>query len=419
VHAASRALGLSRRGALAAVVAAAVIPTAARLGVSFQPEALTAGLVVFGAACSTRGGSRRLFGGIALGAATLCRYEAWPAAIAFALITLMEGWRARFASNPAGTAEAKPSGTPAFSFSSAVAALTPIAIWMIHGTVAHGSALFFLHRVAAYRAALGDVEPVGSAFFAYPLALVRGEPELVILAGLLLSTAPRASFRDSTFRRPACILGALFVFLVVGRLLGGAPTHHDERPLLSLFWGLAVLAAAFVVDGAPPARSRSQTATGVLPPVATAPNARHRSTLILISSLLLCSMLVRLVRTSDSSFDRRDELSIGAAARRSLRENDRLLVDTPDYGYFAVIAAFGAAERAEPIDRRDPRDAPAPDPFSSLESLTARIAAARANWFVAERRHEPAASRVGAPVADNPSFVLFRVPPPPSGARHD
>lgn len=409
VYRAARMLGLSERAAAAAAVIAAAIPTAARLGVSFQPEALTAGLVVFGAASAARRGRLRLPGGVALGAATLCRYEAWPAAFVFFVLCVADAWRG---SRPSRAANGEPpnelgerSGA-ALLWPSAVFAIAPAAAWMIHGASAHGSAVFFLHRVAAYRAALGPPESFGAALAAYPLALLGAEPELVVVAVALVGARRDRRFLASPFARPASILAAVFAFLVAGRLAGGAPTHHDERPLLSVFWGLSIVVAGLLFDGERLFRGGSEM---VAPLSEQAPWNARRRWLVLLSSLAALSALARLVVSHEPLFDRRRELAIGTEARRALGERDRLLVDTADFGYFAVIAALGAPERADAFDRRDPRDAPAPDAFSSTEGLKSRLTAAGATWFIAERQNEGVASRVGTPAARNDAFVLFRV----------
>ena len=80
---------------LARTLAATTIPTAARLGVSVQPEALTTGLVVLGAAATCMDGSRRLGGALALALACLCRYDAWPAAATFGALCAVDAIRVR------------------------------------------------------------------------------------------------------------------------------------------------------------------------------------------------------------------------------------------------------------------------------------------------------------------------------------
>jgi hypothetical protein len=87
--------------------------------------------------------SRRLWGGLALLAATLSRYEAWPIAAAFALLAGV-GARGK---------------TLALAAGAGLLALLGPAGWIAWNRHAHGEALHFLGRVAAYRKAVGGVEP--------------------------------------------------------------------------------------------------------------------------------------------------------------------------------------------------------------------------------------------------------------------
>jgi hypothetical protein len=390
VYRAAKNLELSDRAAIASAVIAAVLPTAARLGVSFQPEALTAGLVVFGASTLSKAGRERVLGGLALGAATLCRYEAWPAALAFALLCGIAAVRGAHSRND----------TPPLVFATGLA-LVPAGIWMLHGAFAHGSPVFFFDRVSSYRKALGASEPRALSLFAYPLAILRAEPELLFGAGILhamVSQIDRA--RLARFAGPAALPAAILLFLVAGRFVGGAPTHHEERPLLPIFWSVAVFGAWCLFDS--PLRARL-FGTGRL----------DRSVVQRIAAIVLVSagwgLIFRMTRKPEAFATRTAELAIGDEAKRRLGAGDRLLVETGDYGYFAVIAAFGAPERAEPFDRHDPRDAPASDAFDSPAALRSRLTAREATWFVApEGKRAIAETGVGTMAAQNEALVLFR-----------
>jgi hypothetical protein len=389
----ARNLSLGPKAAFAGVVLAAAIPTAARLGVSFQPEALTAGLLLYAASTLSKRGRERLFGGLALGAATLCRYEPWPAALVFAAYCALD----------ARSAAKEPEATdPKLFVVGAVAALMPGALWMLHGVSAHGSALFFLKRVSAYRQALGGSESTLASLAAYPVALVRSEPGLVIAAVLVLAVAARrARTTLSQLSRPLAMLASLFLFLVAGRLLGGAPTHHDERPLLSILWGLAIVIPGVLFERS--VTSGESAVTGDATPVA------KRTEVALFLAILLVGSVARLAAPSEPYAARNAEIAIGDEAKRRVDSDARLLVDTGDYGYFAAIAAFGAPERAEPFDRRDPREDSRPDAFSSSTALATRLAADGASWFVARRENLRIASELATAEARNERFVLFRV----------
>jgi hypothetical protein len=243
LHRAALWLGATRLGAFLSAAVAAVLPTAARLGASFQPELLTAGLVVLGAAggAVAEPGRRRMLGATALTAACLCRYEAWPAAVAFSALTVRDHLR-------------KPVTDPVrLVVLPALFAVTAPVLWMLHGAWNHGSPLFFLRRVAAFRQALGESEPLTTALTAYPRALFD-EPEL-LLGAVAIFLGARHAHRLRRTRLPesiegaalvlkgrfAFILASILLFLVVGRILDGAPTHHAARTLLPLWFGIAVV----------------------------------------------------------------------------------------------------------------------------------------------------------------------------------
>jgi hypothetical protein len=379
VHRAASWVGAPRGAAFGAAALAAVIPTASVLGVSFQPEALAAGLVVLGAAATCMDGSRRWVGGVALGAATLCRYEAWPAATAFAAITLLDAARARRARAPFVLA--------------AVVALVPAFAWVLHGVVHHHDALFFFHRVAAYRRALGVTESTWAALTDVPIRLVVAEPELVLGGIVAVVLARRARVGSARFARPALVLASILVFLVVGELVGGAPTHHPERTLLSIYLGGAIAVA---------------DAAGAL----LAGGAEMRTRRALVLAAAAAAIVVRAARPPEDGFvDRRRELAIGGAARVVLPSDERLAVDTPDFGYFAVIAAFGAPERAEPLDLHDPRDPPMLDAFANELTLRRTLASLRADALVTTAEHYGVAEPLGELVDQNATLALLKLAP--------
>jgi hypothetical protein len=384
LYRAARNLGYSERAAVAGTYVAAFIPTAARLGVSFQPEALTAGLILFAASTLSLAGRERVAGGFAIGAATLCRYEAWPAACIFAIYCAVDAVRERHTETGARAAAA------------AGLAILPAMAWMDHGMLAHGSALFFLHRVAQYRQALGEAEPVLASLIAYPMALVRGEPELVALATVAVFAAgareAAAQVRASTeprlarLAKPAMMLAAVFVFLVTGRLMGGAPTHHDERPLLPVYWALAIVVAERLIG-----------------------SWRPRRDVAIVVAAFACGLAVRFTRSPEPFSDRSAEIAIGSEARRFGKANERLLVETDDYGYFAVIAAFGAPELADTTREHDPRKVAGQSAFASETTLASTLAARGARWLVTPHGDRATlANRVGTSAAQNEKFVLFR-----------
>ena len=368
---AARVLGASRLSALLGAALAAAFPYSAWLGVATVPEALTAGLVVFGAATLTRSEQRlRIAGGLALYAACFSRYEAWPVALVFALLTASDARRTR------GLWPAVP-----------VALGAPV-LWLLHGVFIHGNALFFVDRVTSYRAALGGAE---ASFLErltwYPLALLRSEPELAVLSLMALFSARLARLGPElvAYRRLFLCLACLLLFLVVGSLRGGVPTHHAERALLAIWFGQALFSLDVFV--------RAWSAFV----------GRARLVLVIATVLELAGALaLRQFVTQREPFSHRDaELDIGREAR--LLGVPRLLVATDDYGYFAVQASFGAPARSRALVTHDPRQALERDPFAS-GTLQPLLDGA---WLIAPRRHETELRQLGQIAARNESFVLL------------
>ena len=354
---AARLLGLGRVAAISAGVLAAVFPYSAYLGAAAVPEAPASALVVLGAATLARGPWLRLLGAAALGAACASRYEPWPAAIAFAGFTLVEAIRTRELRLYA---------------SAALAVAFPLA-WLAHGLFVHHDALFFLARVAEYKAALGPEQPIALRLVRAPLGLLK-EPELVLgcllLGGLVLGlgsgrAAPTTTGTRALLRGSACI-AASFVVLVLGDLLGGAPTHHGERTLLAV-WLWTALVAAFLAEQLLLDRSR-----------------RREVRLALLGSVVLATLLLgALVRPRfprDAFASRNAEVDLGLRARS--RHIPRLAIAASDYGYFAVEASFGSPSATLIIDDHDPRRARSRDLLAEQPAeLARRLTSQGVHWL--------------------------------------
>jgi hypothetical protein len=384
VYVAARWLAVPRPGALAGGLIACAIPYAAWLGVATVPDGPTAALILLGAAsASSTDLKTRAAGGLSLLAAALCRYEAWPVAAAFAALTAYDAYCCR-------------------SRALVAAAVMPLAGpvgWMIHGAVNHGSPLFFVARVAAYRRALG-ASPASllSGLTDYPLRLVRCEPELVGLSAVAVAAAwlLRRPLPLGRYRRLWLLLGALLVFLVAGDLRDTAPTHHPERALLALWLGMAILVGDLLVQAWRAARPGQRW-------VALAAVA----VLIAATGVSRASCGCR-----DGFVDRSAEVAIGRAAQAlAPTRKGRLLVDTEDFGFFAVVAGFAQPERAAPFDPRDPRQPPRDDAFAATRALRERLHAERASWFVATQPHASVARTCGRVLAENARLVLLEVKP--------
>lgn len=324
LYVAGRVLGGTPRAALLGALLATFLPYSALLGIAAVPEVPCAALVVFGAAtlCSSDARLRAIAGG-GLALACLSRYEAWPVAVAFSLYGAWDALRSRRGSQAIG----------------ALLALVGPALWLAVGHFAHGDPLFFIARVTAYRRALGaNEQPLLQRLLQYPVNLLVGEPALPLLcaAGLFLVGRSAVCRELASFRRGVLVLFALLAFLMVGSVRDGVPTHHAARVLLPL-WYFASLA---IGRAATRASARSVRSLAV--------------TLALVSSALLASIVMRARAENGETFAHRSlELAAGReAGRRSL---PALAIDTPDFGYFAVQAAFGEPERTWVVNEHDPR----------------------------------------------------------------
>jgi hypothetical protein len=396
----ARLLGASRRGALGGACLAAVFPYSAWTGVATVPELPTAALILFGAASLVRQGNARIWGGLALAAACLSRYEAWPVAALFALFSSTEALRARFSrpGNRPAVASAL-GGRPAVAsaLGAGIALAAPLA-WLAHGALHHGSALFFVQRVSDYRRAIGaGSSNFSDALWSFPSMLVRCEPELVAIATLSACAAIATGAKTlARHGRVALALALLLGFLIAGEWRDGAPTHHAERALMAIWLWLCVLAGDAASD-------------------AWAAFSSERRALFIALSGLALAPAAGIVRPwyarRDGFVDRAAEVQIGEAIRASASATERVLIDSPDYGFHAIMAGFGAPDRAEPIDDHDPRKPKPPDAFSSREALQERVARSGAQWLVVTAEHAPLAAHLGHLTAQNRSLSLYRIEP--------
>lgn len=373
----------SRAAALVGALIAVVFPYSAWLSVATVPEGWTAALGVYALATQVPRASlgERVAGAFALMAATLSRYEAWSLVPVFAALSLLRARRE-------GARELWPV---------ALALLGPLA-WLVHGALHHGSATFFVARVAAYRRALGDdATPLALRLLRQPWAVIRAEPELVSATIVVVLGAARAARSLSWARWRPLGLGALalLAFLTVGDLRDGAPTHHGERAVLLIWLGAALLLGDAAVSLVGASRG-ARLVTGAL-------------------ALAACVIATTVVRPwyarRDAFVDRRAELAAGAAARAAVGPTARLAVDADDFGFFATIAGWGAPSRAVALDDRDPR-APRPaDPWASATALRERAQALGATHVVALPRHAATASHAGRVVAAAARFSVVELGP--------
>jgi hypothetical protein len=372
----ARTLGLSERAAWWGALGAVVLPYGAWLSAAMVPEAPTAALVLFGVVSLGRPETKlRALGGLALGAACFCRYEAWAPALAFAALTAVEAVRAR---------------RRALWLAVALAAL-PIGLWLVHGLVRHGDAFFFVTRVSQYRAALGrEPHGLGPALLQVGLSIVRFEPELFVVTAVALGLSWRG--RESPFGptawRPLTALGALVLFLVAADATGGSATHHPERSLLPLFWFMALLAAGLLVQLAEAERA-------------------WRVPVLALPLAFGASLLLR-PDVRKTFVDRRDEEQVGGVLR-SLKA-ERVALDTDDFGFFAVQAALGAG-KSWALSEHDPRQSEPPRPTTSDELARRLRQHSGARWLVTPREREALALPLGKLRLTTPRFSLLELAP--------
>lgn len=369
VFLAARWLGLALAPAFYGSLAATLLPHALWLGLATVPEGYTAALCVLALAslnCFTV--FHRGLGAAALCAATLCRYESWPLAVAFAVCTALDVQRGRLGRAGWGIA---------------AAALLGAAGWLLHGIAHHGNALFFLTRVAQYKQALGGAATGG--LLHHPLLLLRAEPELMLAVLCGVVWVPQRSAVLARFRRPVGHALLVVIFLMVGDVLDGVATHHAERSLL-VIWLLGTLLAADAWSSV----------------LATAPR-RHLTALgtFAAGALLITLLRDRLV-PNESFVNRRAEVGIGLLAHRVVAKSPGVVaVHTLDYGHQAVIAALDLPGLAHTVTDHDPRLA---EPVPDLESL----ATLGATWLIADKTG-PLGQAPGTVYAENQRFVLLNL----------
>ncbi len=367
VYLAARWITRAPHAALLGAVLAAIFPWSARLGVATVPELLTAALTLLALASLVPGdtatpvASRRLLGALALLAATLSRYEPWPIAAGFALLSLLDARRA-------------PRADRARLLAAAALAVTGPIAWIAWNYRAHGEALHFLTRVAAYKKALGvgGDESAFTRLLAYPVALVREEPELfAVLAAIVviatIARLPTLRSRLDRFKRPLYLALAQIAALSLAMVNDGAPTHHPERAVL-----VAMLLAALIAG---------DLAAALL----ASPSTRAPVIASVTAAVLLAALVIRPRITADESFTpRADEVAIGRAARARMAPGDRVLIEITDHGHLAIVAALGRPEDAV-LDRSiDPRSPATPSSFDDASTIGDRIERAGALWIIAK-----------------------------------
>jgi hypothetical protein len=186
------------------------------------------------------------------------------------------------------------------------------------------------------------------------------------------------------------------VFLIAGALRGSGATHHPERSLVPLWYGSAV----FVGVVAGPTLRRLST--------------RARLLAAAVTSMVVVAAAAGIRPASGRQpFARRSlEVEVGRAVA-ALPSNGRVAIDTPDYGFFAIMAALGDPDRTEPLRHHDPRrpepplDLGAPDTAAALRRRGVSL-------LVAHRAHAADAATLGRERFRNHAFVVIELGEAPS-----
>jgi hypothetical protein len=323
-YVAMRALRCGRATAVGALIVAMAIPWSAWLGVATVPEAMTACLIAAGA-IAAGAPHARVFGAACLLAASWSRYEAWPACAVMALAAGLGAARGQRATSRHAWAAL------------AVSVAGPLT-WMAWNAHAHGSPLHFVHRVTAYRQAIGAASgSLAEKLTTFPLAVVATSPLIVGLAAL----GSLALLGDADLRArwvwPLASAAAILAFLVYGDVHDGAPTHHPERAVIPILWILAPFAADSVralarrVAWARPAREMWVVGAGLAGTVAWSVTLPSRW---------------RDYPASGADESREAQITRGLALATDA-PTARFAVTPCAYEHFALIAAFAAPERVD------------------------------------------------------------------------
>jgi hypothetical protein len=339
--AAMRAVNVPRGAASAATVVAMALPWSAWLGVATVPDGWPGALVAAGAIAAIDDRARPWAAG-ALLAASLSRYEAWPACAVFTLFCALRVVEARRGERaPASAFEERAAAETRRDAACAIVALAGPALWIAWNAHAHGSAFHFVARVSAFRRAVGAADaPLLDKLLGYPRALLEETPEAAVLGacgivGLLWNDELRRRWRWA-----ATSALAILIFLVAGDLGDGAPTHHPARALGPLWWifaGMGVDSLRVAIGARGATRRTLEIAAAVvafgwsasLPPRwAAAPGLGD-------------------LERRDPQIARGLELRARGVASAEI---------TPcQFEHFALIAAWGAPERARVLPRtREP-----------------------------------------------------------------
>ena len=325
----ARRAGLPLPAAALGSLVPLLLPLVPLLGAAPVPELPTAALVAFALLAAEKA---PVEAGMAILLASLSRYEPWPFAALVALSCGLRAARLR---------------SPRHALAAALAAAGPL-LWCLWNLHSHGDALSFAHRVASYRAGLGERAAEAGI---YLFAFVREAPAPLLAFGLVALGKPPAALR-------LALIGPLvqLAALSLAGLAGGAPTHHPERALVASWLALSVAAAGQISALSRPRLRLPLAASGL--------------------ALALFSGIARLAPTwSGLGADRRADLALGEALRARVPAGEKVLLVADSYGFLATDAAFARPGALLALVPRavDPRSSLTGDPLASPEALAGAL----------------------------------------------
>jgi len=250
--------------------------------------------------------------------------------------------------------------------------------------------LFFVTRVTSYRRALGGNDAsLLRRLLEFPRLLFGGVAELIGVMVLVFVLTRKSKPEALSYRRCALALLGMLVFLMLGSVRDGVPTHHAGRVLLPIwFFGVVILGSLSV-------------------PLVNAMSGPARA----VTGLSILGWTWLMTPFALPSYDlakRALELEAGVAARGVT--DGALAIDTPDYGYFAVQAGFGSPIGTTVLDDHDPRRK-VPNPFSSAQTLDRALRDQRAGFVIVTKAHAALLDARCSKLWDNAGFALFQCAP--------
>lgn len=326
----------SRIRALLAVTFAMISPWGLWLGASTVPESFTASftsaaVVALGGVGKPKGEvckecKMQVMFALALLAACLSRYEAWPVAAVLAFVLSTRQFR-----------QFRQSKQRAFVLPIVLVAIGPL-MWMAWNAYAHGSFVHFFHRVSNYKRAIGEGSTGAlTALLFYPRLLVTMRPDVAIASACAMFLLRRAEVRR-VWAAPLVCAAASMLFLAYGNVLDGAPAHHPERALV----GIVMVLAIFGVDAIGRTFARSTRRVAIV-----------LSTVVAVVALVWLANLRALWGHEIPGTSQQEDRHAQIEAGRRLRAEaiDHIVITPCELEHFALLAAFGAPERALVLPR--------------------------------------------------------------------